>query len=70
MWRSFKNLLDRAAEFLAHRKGLLPALGILLVLANSVLRFFPDGGWLAETDLMLHLGVILGLIGVLLAWAL
>ncbi len=70
MWRSINKFLDKAAEFLAHRKGLLPVLGIILVLANSVLRFMPNGGWLAETDFMLHLGVILGFIGILLAWAL
>ena len=44
--------------------------GIILVLANGVLRFLPNGGWLAETDLLLHLGVILALVGILLAWAL
>ena len=70
MRRNLNLFLDRAAEFLAHRKGLLPALGVALVIANGVLRFLPAGGWLAETDLLLHLGVILGLIGILLAWAL
>ena len=70
MRRNINLFLDKAAEFLAHRKGLLPALGVVLVIANSVLRFLPGGGWLAETDLLLHLGVILGLVGILLAWAL
>jgi hypothetical protein len=70
MRQSFNRFLDSTSEFLAHRKGLLPGLGILLVLANGVLQFLPAGGWLAETDLLLHLGVILALVGILLAWAL
>ncbi len=68
-WRMNK-FLDHASEFLAHRKGLLPTLGLLFVLANGVLQFFPAVGWLAETNLMLHVGVILALIGLMLAWAL
>ncbi len=70
MRRQFNKLLDRSSEFLAHRKGLLPILGLILVLANGVLQFFPAVGWLAETNLMLHVGVIVALIGLMLAWAL
>ena len=70
MRQSFNKLLDNASEFLAHRKGLIPIVGIILVLTNGILRLLPDGGWLAETDLLLHLGVILALVGMLLAWAL
>jgi len=70
MRQSFNKLLDNASEFLAHRKGLIPIVGIILVLTNGILRLLPDGGWLAETDLLLHLGVILALVGILLAWAL
>jgi len=70
MRQRMNKFLDRTSEFLAHRKGLLPILGLLLVLANGVLQFLPDAGWLAETNLMLHLGVIVALIGLMLAWAL
>lgn len=70
MSQRFNILLDKMSEFLAHRKGLLPILGILLVALNAVLQFFPAAGWLADTNLFLHLGVILALIGILLAWAL
>jgi hypothetical protein len=44
--------------------------GILLVAVNGVLQFFPAAGWLAATDLLLHLGVIVAILGILLAWAL
>jgi hypothetical protein len=68
--RNFSALLDKLSEFLAQRKGLLPLLGLLLVAANAILQFIPSSGWLAETDLLLHLGVIVAIIGLMLAWAL
>ncbi len=66
----FNKFLDDASNFLAARKGLLPILGILLVLVDAVLQFVPASGWLAQTNLLLHLGVIIALLGLLLAWAL
>jgi hypothetical protein len=44
-------------------------LAVLLVLVNFVLQFF-NLGWLSESNLLLHLGIIIGLIGLLLAEAL
>jgi hypothetical protein len=70
MLTRFNKFLDQASNFLAVRKGLLPFLGILLVLFNAVLQFLPSSGWLAETNLLLHLGIIVALLGILLAWAL
>jgi len=70
MIEQFSTLLDRISEYLAHRKGLLPVLGILLVAVNGVLQFIPAAGWLAHTNLFLHLGIILAIVGILLAWAL
>lgn len=70
MSQRFNLLLDWMSEFLAHRKGLLPMLGILLILVNAILQFTAASGWLVETDLLLHLGVITAIIGILLAWAL
>lgn len=63
------KLLDQASNFFAHRKGLLPLLGIFLVVVNLLIRIFLPG-WLADTNLFLHLGVIVSLIGIMLAWAL
>lgn len=70
MLRLFNQFLDATSEFLAHRKGLLPALGILLVIINGVLQFIPGAGVLAEMNILLHLGVILAILGIMLAWAL
>ncbi|MBA4379680.1 MAG: hypothetical protein C0393_03160, partial [Anaerolinea sp.] len=61
------TLLDKLSEFLAHCKGLLPLLGILLILANLILQFLPPG-WLAQSNLLLHIGVILAILGMMLAW--
>jgi len=65
----FSVFLDKLSDFLARRKGLLPLLGLLLVLVNAILQFFP-AGWLSESNLLLHLGIILAILGFLLAWAL
>lgn len=70
MGQRFNKLLDRISEYLAVRKGLLLLLGVVLIAVNLVLQFTPGAGWLASTNLFLHLGVIVALVGVMLAWAL
>lgn len=70
MNRSLNAFLDKLSDFLAHRKGLLPFLGILLVILNGVLQFFPEVGWLGSSNLFLHIGVVLAIFGLMLAWAL
>jgi hypothetical protein len=67
-------LLKRVSDFLARAPGLPVFIGVFLVILNFVARLLPDTwpvvGWLVHTDLLLHLGVIVGLIGVLLGDAL
>ncbi len=70
MGRKLNQILDFLSEFLAHRKGLLLLLGIFLIGCNAILQFLPAAGWLADTNLLLHLGIIIALLGVLFAWAL
>jgi hypothetical protein len=70
MIEKFNRLLDRISEFLAQRKGLLPLIGIVLVLVNGILQFIPASGWVSDTNLLLHLGIIIAILGILLAWAL
>ncbi len=67
---AFNRFLDRLSEYLSQRKGLLPLVGILLVVLNLVVKFLLRESWLAESDLFLHFGVILAIFGFLLAWAL
>ena len=64
------KLVDRASDFFAHRKGLLPFIGILFILANLVLVLLFPTGWLAATNLLLHIGLVVALFGLMLAWVL
>jgi hypothetical protein len=69
MFQWMNRTLDKISEYLASRKGLLPLTGILLIILNFILQFFPLG-WLKDTNLFLHLGLVIALFGLLLAWAL
>jgi len=66
------NLVDRASNYFAHRKGFLPLLGIVLVIVDFVLPFlgFSLSSFLVASNLFLHLGVIIAIFGFMLAWAL
>lgn len=65
----FSNALDAISSFFAARKGLLPIIGLLLIVLNFCFRLFPLG-WVTTTDFFLHLGIILSVLGIMLAWAL
>lgn len=65
----FSVFIDHASEFLAARKGFLPFLGMGLIIVNFVLRL-TSAGWLVQTDLFLHLGLIVAILGLMIAWAL
>jgi hypothetical protein len=64
------KFLDRASEFLAHRKGLLPIIGLVLILINLLIQFIFPGSFIASSNLFLHFGLIVAIIGLMLAWAL
>ena len=67
------QLWRRISDFLVQYKGLPVLIGIGLVILNFVLRLLPAWpviGWLAGVDLFLHLGIIIGLFGILLGDAL
>lgn len=70
MFKLFNQLLDKASNYLSHRKGLLPILGAGMVIINLIFQLIPWESWLTESNFFLHLGVILAIIGFLLAWAL
>ncbi len=69
MFRWLNKALDKLSNYLAPRKGLLPLIGILLVIANYVVQFFVPG-WFGNSNLLLHLGVVIAIFGIMLAWAL
>ncbi len=71
MMDNFSKFIDNASNYLAHRKGLLPLVGIGLVLLNWLLASILPGEWfIVKSNFFLHLGVIVALIGFLLAKAL
>lgn len=64
------RVLDRMSGFLAQRKGMLPMLGLVMIITNLILEFVLPGSWLANTDVILQLGLVVAILGFLLAWAL
>ena len=68
--KRFNEFLDQVSNYLAHRRGLLPFVGILLIVLNLIFQLIPGLGWLTTSNLFLHLGVILSIVGIMLAWAL
>lgn len=68
--KRLSRLVDRASDFFAHRKGFLPLLGILLVIINYILPFLIGLNMVTQSNLFLHLGVIVAIFGIMLAAAL
>jgi hypothetical protein len=64
------KLIDVLSEYLARRKGLLPLIGIVLIVLNLGLQIIVPGMWLASSNLFLHFGLIIAILGLMLAWAL
>lgn len=62
--------VDWLSEFLAHRKGLLPLIGLALIVINLLFQFLLPPGWLVSSNLFLHLGLIIAILGLMIAWAL
>jgi hypothetical protein len=63
------KMLDKLSEYLASRKGLLPLIGIALILLNFIFQFLPVG-WVGTSNLFLHLGLVIAIFGLMLAWIL
>ena len=66
------KLLDRISDYVAAHRGVPVLLGVLLVVLNYILVIIPGVqlGFVETTNLFLHLGVIIGLLGVLVGDAL
>jgi len=65
-----KDLLDILSNFTARNQSLPVFVGVGLAVVGLVLSCFPAltnadgfGGWLVRSDVLLHLGVIVGLLG-------
>jgi hypothetical protein len=65
------KFVDKAADYLARRPGLLPLLGLGFILLNFLLQIYPGTGyWIVDANLFLHLGLIITIFGLLLIRAL
>lgn len=66
------ELIEKLNNFFGERPGLLPLVGVALILVNLLLQIFPGpgSGWFVDSNLLLHLGVVFGLVGMLLVRAL
>lgn len=72
------KLIDLLSEYLAHNKAMPVIAGVALILLNYALvvldaQFMPALpviGFVARTHLLLHLGLIVGLLGILVGDAL
>lgn len=62
------QFIDWLGDFLENRRGLLPLIGLGLIILNLILQIVPGpgAGWLVDSNLFLHLGLVVSLIGVLL----
>jgi ABC-type amino acid transport system permease subunit len=66
------RILDSISDYVSVHRGVPVLLGVLLVVLNYVLLIIPGVqlGFVETTNLLLHVGVIVGLVGVLLGDAL
>ncbi len=62
-------ILDNMSNYLSKRKGLLPLLGLSLIVLNLLFSLFMTN-WFSQTNFLLHFGIIIAILGFMLAWAL
>ena len=64
------RVVDKASDYFSRRKGLLPMIGMALIVVNYFLPFIFGLNWLTGSNLFLHLGILIAIFGMMLAWAL
>jgi len=62
MKKRFSSTLDKISDFFSQRKGLLPIVGIVLILCNFLLHLL-DQNWFSQTEFLLHVGIVLAIFG-------
>lgn len=71
----FNRWIDAAGDYLARHKGMLPLLGVALIVLNGLIGLAAAVlGWddflVFRQMCLLQIGVVLAVLGILLAWAL
>lgn len=61
------EVVERINRFLVRQPGFLPLVGLLFIAVNFLLQIWPGPDrWIAASNLFLHLGLIISVIGLLL----
>ena len=61
------HIIEQINDFMVDRPGITPMVGLLLILLNFLLQIYPGpDAWIAASNLFLHLGLILSVVGLLL----
>ncbi len=67
------ELVEKLNTYLSVKPGLVPLLGVVLIIINLVLQFYPGPGsnWFVDSNILLHIGIITSVIGLLVvrAWS-
>jgi len=69
----FKRLFKYVGDLMGRLPGLPILVAVLLIVLNFVFQLLPAWpvvDWIAGTDLLLHLGLVLGFLGLLMGDAL
>jgi hypothetical protein len=66
---SLTKILSKLSGYFSNRKGLLIFIAIFLVILNFIFGLVFTN-WVAQSNLLLHVGIVIGFMGILVAWAL
>ena len=68
------DLLQRVGDFIARWSGIPILVAVALIVLNFIVQLLPGAwpivGWLARTNLFLHVALVVGFMGILLGDAL
>ena len=67
LWNKLSTGIDKASNYFSDRKGLLPLVGLLLVILNQVMVIFFPELTVSVINLFLHLGLVITILGFLIA---
>jgi hypothetical protein len=67
LWNKLSTGIDKASNYFSDRKGLLPLVGLVLILVDQFLVIFFPELTVSVINLFLHLGLVIAILGFLIA---
>lgn len=67
MWNKLSTGIDKASNYFSDRKGLLPLVGLVLILVDQFLVIIFPELTVSVINLFLHLGLVIAILGFLIA---